>query len=113
MAVKGLNRSETCIVHHDQPAAARCGRCHKPVCSSCVVSTSEGKFCSHECSQKVADYRKNEKKVSVGGGFRDLRNLIFWLVVLVLFLGVVNKFMMNNAMPYIGKYLNMIPFLGQ
>lgn len=113
MAVTGLNRTETCIVHHDRPAAARCGRCHKPVCSECVVSTAEGKFCSHECSQKVADYRQNAKKVPTGGGMRDALRAVFWVVVFIVFLGIVNKFLMHNGMPYIGKYLNMIPFLGQ
>ena len=113
MAVKGLNRTETCIVHHDQPAAARCGRCHKPICAECIVSTADGKFCSEECGAKVADYRKNEKKVPAASGMRDVLRLGFWLIILILFLGVVNKFMMNGDMPYAGKFLNMIPFLGK
>lgn len=113
MAVQGLNRTETCIVHHDRPAAARCGACHKPVCSSCVVSTADGKFCSHECAQKTEDYRKRAKGFKKGGTpIRDLARAIFWIALFIVFLGVVNKFMLKNDMPVVGKYLNKLPVLG-
>lgn len=114
MAVQGLGRTETCMVHHDRPAAARCACCHKPVCSSCVTSTAEGKFCSHECAQKTADYRARAGKIgaSGGGGARRLVRAIIWIVVIVAALGAVNKFAMKNNMPAIGKLLNKLPFFG-
>jgi len=52
-------RTEMCINHPDRAAATRCAACHKPICEECIVSTAEGKFCSQQCAQRTADFRKH------------------------------------------------------
>ena len=113
MAVKGLGRTEMCIVHHDKAAVARCGRCHKPLCANCVVSTNHGKFCSNECAQKVADFRKTHKKSS--GSARPIKKLVklvVWIVIILFVLGAANKVVFKNKMPVIGGILNKLPVVG-
>ena len=113
MAVTGLGRTETCIVHHDRAAAARCGRCHKPICAECVISTSDGKFCTRECAEKTADFRRTAgryKKKSRALG--KLVRLAIWAVIIVFALGAVNKFVFNGKMRVLGPYLNKLPVLG-
>jgi hypothetical protein len=114
MAVKGLGRTETCIEHPDRPAAARCAACHRPVCSSCVVTTADGKFCSHTCADKTSDYRKRAKKIKApgGGGIAKLVRLVVWIVVIIVILGVVNRFAMKGRMPVVGSFLNRLPVIG-
>jgi hypothetical protein len=114
MAVKGVGRTETCIEHHDRPAVARCAGCHRPVCSSCVVTTADGKFCSHTCAKKTADYRTRAKSIKAPGGnaIAKLVRTIVWIVVLIVILGVVNKFVMKGKMPVIGGFLNKLPVIG-
>ena len=113
MAVSGLGRTETCIVHPARPAAARCGMCHRPVCESCVVSTADGKFCSRECADKTADfrkhYRKPKSKLDVVG---KLVKLAIWVVIIVAVLGAINKFVFKGNMKVLGPILNKLPFLG-
>ena len=115
MAVKGLDRTETCIVHHDRPAAARCGTCHKPVCSHCVVSTADGKYCSHACASKAQDFRVRGSRIKkpARGALSALIKMVFWLAVLVVILGVMNKYAFKDGMPGIGKYLDKLPVLGR
>ena len=111
MAVTGLGRKETCIVHHNRPAVARCGRCHKPVCSECVVSTADGKFCSRECAAKAADFRAAKGKF--GKPKRKLAGLIKKVVILLIIivaLGIVNRF---RPLPVIGKFLDKLPVIGR
>lgn len=113
MAVKGLGRQETCIVHHDRAASARCGRCHKPICAECVVSSADGKFCSRVCADKTADFRKSygtTKKAS--RGVRKLVRLVVWVVVIIVALAAVNKYMMSGNMRVLGPFLNKVPFFG-
>ena len=113
MAIKGLGRTETCIVHHDRPAVARCGRCHKPMCGECVISTADGKFCSRECAAKVADFRKAYKPVKSRRGIvGKLVKLVVWIVIIIVALGVINKYKFEGNMRYIGPWLNKLPFLG-
>ena len=113
MAVKGLGRTETCIVHHDTPAVARCGRCHKPICGECVISTADGKFCSRECGAKVADFRKAHKPTrSRPGIVGKLVKRVVWIVIIIVALGAVNKFIFKGRMKYIGPWLNKLPVLG-
>ena len=110
MAVTGLGRQETCIVHHDRPAAARCGRCHKPICSECVISASDGKFCSRVCADKAADFRKSYGKVKkTSRGVRKLVRLVVWIVVIIVALAAINKYFMNNNMRVLGPFLNKLP----
>ena len=114
MAVRGLGRDETCIVHHDRPAAARCARCHKPICSECIVSTSDGKFCSRECAGKAADFRAAKKSMGAAGGRKiaKLIKLVIWIVVIVAALGAANKLIFKHRMPVVGPLLNRLPVLG-
>ena len=113
MAVRGLGRTETCIVHHDRPAAARCGRCHKPLCSECVVSTADGKFCSQECAQKVADFRKaHKKRSSASRPIKKLVKLVVWIVIILFVLGAANNIFFKGKMPIIGPLLNRLPVVG-
>jgi len=112
MAVTGLGRKETCIVHHNRPAVARCGRCHKPVCSECVVSTADGKFCSRECAAKAADFRAAKGKF--GKPKRKLAGLIKKVVILIIVvfvLGAVNTHVYR--IPVIGGLLDKLPFVGK
>lgn len=111
MAVTGINREAQCVVHHDRPAAARCGTCHKPICSECVVSTGEGKFCSHECAQKSEDFRKRFSTVKQGGGaFVKLVRAAVWVVVIIIILGIINKYV--KQIPVLKPYLDKLPVLG-
>lgn len=113
MAVTGLGRQETCIVHHDRPAAARCGRCHKPVCEECVISATDGKFCSRECAGKAADFRANAAKFKAKGpGVGGLVKKLVILAILLFVLGGVNKYFFGGKMPVVGKWLNKLPVVG-
>jgi len=113
MAVRGLGRTETCIMHPDTPAVARCGRCHKPLCSECVVSTADGKFCSQACAQKVADFRKaHKKRSSTSHPIRKLVKLVVWIVIILFVLGAANKVVFKSKMPIIGPLLNKLPVVG-
>ena len=112
MAVSGLGRTETCITHHDRSAAARCGRCHKPICEECVISTSDGKFCTRVCAEKAADFRaasgKMKQKKNVLGG---LVKKIVWLVILIAALALVNRAVYR--IPVIGGLLDKVPVIGK
>lgn len=111
MAVTGVNRNAQCIVHHDRPATARCATCHKPICAECTVSTEEGKFCSHECATRAADFRKRFKTVKQGGGaIAKLFRAIFWVAVIIIILGIVNKYV--KPIPVLKPYLDKLPVLG-
>jgi len=114
MAVKGLGRTETCMEHPDRPAVARCANCHRPVCSECVVTTADGKFCSHTCAQKAADFRKRARKIKAPGtsGIGKIVKAVVWVVIVIVILGVVNKFIMRGRMPILGGFLNRLPVIG-
>ena len=80
---------KTCINHPDRTAVNRCFSCHKPLCQECVVSTTEGAFCSRKCAEKTADFRAHHtsskpKKNWVG--------LIVKIVIAVVVLGAIWKF---------------------
>ncbi len=45
-----------CVNHPQQPAAARCVTCNKPVCASCVVKANGRTFCSGACRENHAKY---------------------------------------------------------
>ena len=111
MAVTGVNRNAQCIMHHDRPASARCVTCHKPLCSECVVSAADGKFCSHECAQKAEDFRKRFSAVKQGGGaFAKLVRAVVWVIVIIILLGIVNKYV--EPIPVLKPYLDKLPVLG-
>ena len=113
MAVTGLGRDEMCITHHDRPAVARCGTCHRPLCSECVLNTAEGRFCGRECADKAAKFRRSEARVEGGGGIRDWAKTAVYIAIFILALGALNKFGYKGNMPFIGSYLNCIPYLGR
>lgn len=113
MAVSGLGRTETCIVHHDRAAAARCGRCHKPICQECVISTADGKFCSRECAAKTADFRAAQGKMKkTSGAVGAFIKKIVLLVIVLFVLGGINKYYFKGKMPVIGGLLNKLPIVG-
>ena len=114
MAVKGRGRAETCVFHPERPAVTRCRACHKPICAECVVSTTDGKFCSRECAARTSDFRKSHKPVRRGSGLiTRLVKAVVWIVIIVAILGAVNKFAFKNNMPGAGPYLNKLPYLGR
>lgn len=111
MAVTGVNRNAQCVVHHDRPATARCGTCHRPICTECTVSTGDGKFCSHECAKRAEDFHKRFRPVKQTSSMigRLVRALI-WVVIVVALLGVVNKYV--TPIPVLKPYLDKLPFVG-
>ena len=111
MAVKGRGRSEMCVVHHDRPAVTRCGSCHKPICDECIISTSDGKFCSRECAARTADFRKQHGK-GVAGTNKLKRNLktVGFILLVIIALALVNRFVFR--IPVIGGVLRAIPIVG-
>ena len=113
MAVQGMGRTETCMVHHDRTAVARCAQCHKPACQECVVSTAEGKFCSRDCAAKYESYQKRNRQFKKPArGAAQLVKAVVWLVIIVAGLGAANKYAFQNKMPMIGELLNKLPFFG-
>jgi len=113
MAVRGLGRTETCVVHPSRAAVARCGMCHRPVCDECVVSTADGKFCSRECADRAADFRKHYRKPkSASSIVGKLVKLAVWIVIIVVVLGAANKIVFKGGMKVLGPWLNKLPFLG-
>lgn len=110
MGVTGRSGTETCLNHPDTPAVARCRACHKPVCSACVISTADGKFCSRECAAKTAAFRKSSGKVKIGSttGMKALKVVIL-VVLIIIALGLVNKYVVG--IPGIGSILEKIPFM--
>jgi hypothetical protein len=111
MAVTGVNRDAQCIVHHDRRATVRCITCHKPLCSECVVSTTDGSFCSHECAKKAEDFRGRFEKAKVGGsGIGKLFRAVVWVVVIIAALGIVNRFVWK--IPALQPFLDKLPVIG-
>ena len=110
MAVTGINRNAQCITHHDRPATARCVTCHMPLCSECVLSTADGTFCSHECAKKAEDFRKRFPTVKrESGAFARLFRAAVWVVVIIIVLGIINKY---KPIPVLKPYLDKLPIIG-
>jgi hypothetical protein len=104
MAVTSRGREETCVTHPDRPASSRCAACHKPVCSQCEVSTAEGKFCSHQCADRTADFRTRcRKEQPRGAGIGGVVRLVIWLIAIGVALCVVNRYLYK--VPAIGDHL--------
>jgi len=113
MAVSGVGRGQSmCVVHHDRPAVTRCSACHKPICNDCIVSTKDGKFCSRECAGRAADFQKGKPKVGGGGFVMSILRIVVGVLILVVALGLLNKFVFKGKMPVIGPALNRLPVLG-
>ena len=108
MAVTNRGRVETCVMHPDRPAAMRCVACHKPACAQCAVSTADGKFCSHDCARRTADFRSRQPKPPPRGqGLGGVGKLLVYLILLVVALCVVNRYF--HKVPVIGDYLWKAP----
>lgn len=88
MAVSGRGRAETCVNHPDQAAATRCAACHKPVCAECIVSSTDGKFCSQQCARRTADFRKHNASAGKKAG-RSVMSLVKTVVGLGILVVVV------------------------
>lgn len=74
-------RAEMCTNHPDRAAATRCAGCHKPVCEECVVSTTDGKFCSQQCAERTADFRKHNVGKKSGKSVMSLVKLILGVAI--------------------------------
>ena len=110
MAVAGRGRVETCVNHPDRPAATRCRACHKPICSTCVVSTADGKFCSHTCAARMEDYRKGGGAVRMRSRVgRKVVRIVVLVVLIAIAAGLFNKY--ARPIPGIGPILEEIPFM--
>jgi len=112
MAIVERGQEKTCINHPDRSAVARCITCHKPLCQECTISTSAGKFCSRTCADKAADFKAGYKgpiKVKAPLIHRLLKT-VFVVVVIIVALGIVNRF---KHIPVIGKFLDDLPVIGK
>lgn len=114
MAMSERGQVKMCVVHHDREAVARCVTCHRPICEECTISTTDGKFCGRECATKAADFRTSRrapKGPSLLDTLRGYVKPIVYLVVLVVALGVVNKYV--HRIPVIGGMLDKLPGLSR
>lgn len=120
---KVMGRTETCLKHPDRPAVIRCPQCHKPLCAQCVISTTEGKFCSRVCSDKAAAFRTAAASQAetvdspVGGAVKRITDTIetvkrwvftavkfaVWTVIIIVALWAVNRFFFK--IPIIGDVI--------
>ena len=92
MAGSGRGRDDMCLNHPDRAAATRCAACHKPVCQECIVSSTDGKFCSRQCAERTADFRAQAGKHKKGMGtlIGKIKSLI-WLIIIIALLYVGYK----------------------
>jgi hypothetical protein len=105
MALEERGQVKTCLNHPDRTAAARCVACHKPLCRECVVSTTDGNFCSRECASKAADFKAHYKGPATGK--KGLVRPIVTVIVIVVALAAVNKYVFS--IPVVGGLLSKIP----
>ena len=84
-------RAEMCTNHPDRAAVTRCAGCHKPVCEECVVSTTDGKFCSQQCAQRTADFRKHNVGKKAGKSVMSLVKLAVAAVIILVVVIVAYK----------------------
>jgi len=110
MAIEDSGQVKTCLNHPDRTAVARCHTCHKPLCRECVVSTTEGSFCSRECASKAADFKAHYKgPVKTGPG---LVARVIKLAILVVVIAVV-LVVAGKAVPAVGSVVSRLPILGR
>ncbi|MEK7486158.1 MAG: B-box zinc finger protein [Planctomycetota bacterium] len=104
-----------CLTHKDALAEAFCRKCHRPVCSLCVIREGTETFCSTLCftefkAFKVA-YRQNpEIRLSL---FKRLFRGVLSLMIVGIFLTVgvhygKKQFPVLESYDYLGKYLEKI-----
>ena len=116
-------RTVPCSTHPDRPAVIRCGQCRKPICTQCVVSTIQGKFCSRDCSDKAASGRAAAAAQSASAAtpaenmtrrvtntFETVKRWVFtavkftiWTIVIIVGLWAVNRFFFK--IPVIGDVI--------
>lgn len=92
--MSGGRGASSCINHPGIEAVARCKMCGKPVCGTCVVSGTTGKFCCEICREKHAEFTQRAKAFEdrKGKGFAlksKLFHLLGKLIVLVIVLAFV------------------------
>lgn len=92
-------RAEMCTSHPDRAAATRCAGCHKPVCQECVVSTTDGKFCSQQCAARTADFRKHNVAKKSGKSVMSLVKLIVAVAIIVVVAIVAYKVLVKKEKP--------------
>jgi hypothetical protein len=79
--------AKACLTHKDRAAATMCRQCHKPVCAACTLVTSQGSFCSTECSLLFKSFQAQWKSGAAarpGGLLKTAVGLLFVGVLLVL-----------------------------
>lgn len=115
MAVKGRGREAACVTHPDRMADARCSTCHRPMCEECVVSTSDGKFCSRKCAARAADFRASKGSLGKKAGLPIVRyvKMIVGFIIFIFVLSAVNRYIFDGRLPIIGKPLRMVWFFGK
>ncbi|MBI2898977.1 MAG: hypothetical protein HYY17_02220 [Planctomycetes bacterium] len=92
--------AKNCQNHPNAPAATACDQCHKPICASCTMVTSMGRFCSSECSIINRETKTKLGPPKKGGG--GLRAV---LVVLLLVVGAMAAVhFMKKRYPALNKY---------
>lgn len=89
----------SCINHPGVEATVRCKQCGKPVCNTCVVQGSTGRFCSDSCHQRHEAYTQRAQELdgkARGSAFIKLRSILGTLIIIaaaLVALGVVGSFM--------------------
>jgi uncharacterized membrane protein len=108
MAAKGRGRQEACTTHPDRLAATRCVACHRPMCDECVVSTADGRFCSHQCAARAADFRASKGSLGKKAGVSIGRyiKMIMSFIVLLAAVAAINRYIF--PVPVIGPVLNKV-----
>ncbi|MBI2193463.1 MAG: B-box zinc finger protein [Planctomycetes bacterium] len=101
-----MTRELMCFTHTDRPAVVRCRQCQKPVCSECVKSDSNGKFCSLECAQKFAEFQ-DRGLTRTRGGMGLLAKVFLLLAVLAAALYVGGRILHVPICEEILKKLNL------
>jgi len=115
MAVKGRGREEACVEHPDRMAVTRCTACHRPICAACVISTSDGKFCSRQCAARAADFRASKGSLGRKAGLPVVRyvKMIIGFIIFIFVLAAVNKYIFDGRLPIVGRPLRAVWFFGK
>lgn len=93
---------KNCLNHPNAAAVTMCNQCHKPICQSCTMVTSMGRFCSSECS---IINRETKTKLQGSGGSKGggaTRGLL--MIILLLVIGMGGIHFAKKKYPQLAKY---------
>jgi len=100
-----------CINHPGIEAVARCKQCGKPVCGSCVVTGSTGRFCSESCQERhekfIGRAQELQRYSRSTGFFQKLTRILIKLAVAIaaiMLLGFVAVFF---NVPVVSGYIRL------